>query len=113
MSTPPTTGSLFPPWTTSALRAAIALLGLGVAGGLTGLMVFVRSPLFTGEADAIAQPLQFDHRHHVADVGIDCRFCHLTVEKAASAGYPPTEVCMSCHGQIWNRSPLLAPVRAS
>jgi hypothetical protein len=76
-------------------------------------MVFVRSPLFTGQGEPIMQPLQFDHRHHVADVGIDCRYCHATVETAASAGYPATEVCMSCHGQIWNQSPLLAPVRQS
>jgi Cytochrome c7 and related cytochrome c len=113
LSNPPTTGSLFPPWTTTVLRLALALLAFGLTAGIGGLMIFVRSPLFTGQSDPIEQPLQFDHRHHVADVGIDCRFCHLTVETAASAGYPPTEVCMSCHGQIWNQSPLLAPVRAS
>jgi hypothetical protein len=113
VSNPPTTGSLFPPWTNTAIRLVLALLALGLAGGIAGLMIFVRSPLFTGQDEPVMQPLQFDHRHHVADSGIDCRFCHLTVESAASAGYPPTEVCMSCHGQIWNQSPLLAPVRAS
>jgi hypothetical protein len=95
------------------LRLSLALIPAVLIGGITVLMIFVRSPLFTGEGETITQPLQFDHRHHVADLGVDCRFCHLTVETAASAGYPPTEVCMSCHGQIWNQSPLLAPVRAS
>ena len=76
-------------------------------------MIYVRSPLFTGEGEIVAQALQFDHRHHVADAGIDCRFCHLTVTTAASAGYPPTEVCMSCHSQVWSQTPLLAPVRRS
>jgi hypothetical protein len=108
-----TTDALFPPWTNTAIRLALGILAVGVPGALVGLMIFVRSPLYTGQLAPVPQPLQFDHRHHVADAGIDCRFCHLTVETAASAGYPPTEVCMSCHAQIWNQSPLLAPVRAS
>jgi hypothetical protein len=110
---PQTTGDLFPPWTSTAFRLVLALGALGLGGGLTALMVLARSPLYTGQNEPVAQPLQFDHRHHVGDLGIDCRYCHLTAETAASAGYPPTEVCMSCHGQIWNQSPLLAPVRES
>ncbi len=113
MSNPPTTGALFPPWTSTAFRLVLAAVALGGGGALTGLMVFARSPLYTGQHEPVSQPIQFDHRHHVGDLGIDCRYCHLTVETTASAGYPPTEVCMSCHGQIWNQSPLLAPVRAS
>ena len=113
MSNPLTTGALFPPWTTTAFRVVLGLLGVGVVSAVVGPMIFVRSPLFTGQAAPVAQPLQFDHRHHVNDAGVDCRYCHLTAETGASAGYPPTEVCMSCHGQIWNQSPLLAPVRAS
>ena len=113
MSNPVTTGALFPPWTTTALRAALGLLGLGLVGAVVGPMIYVRSPLFTGQSGPVEQPLQFDHRHHVTDAGVDCRYCHLTAETGASAGYPPTEVCMGCHGQIWNQSPLLAPVRRS
>ena len=71
------------------------------------------SPLFTRQNEPINQPVEFDHRHHVRDHGIDCRFCHTTVEKGASAGYPPSEVCGSCHGQVWNKSPYLAPIRTS
>jgi cytochrome c7-like protein len=113
LSNPVPTGALFPPWTTTALRVALGLLGVGLVAAVVGPMIYVRSPLFTGQAEPIAQPIQFDHRHHVADAGIDCRYCHLTAETGASAGYPPTEVCMGCHGQIWNQSPLLASVRQS
>ena len=61
----------------------------------------------------LEQPVPFSHKHHVGDDGIDCRFCHSTVEKSAFAGLPSTEVCMSCHSQIWRDSPLLEPVRES
>src|SRR5438093_4874245 len=61
----------------------------------------------------IDQPVQFSHKHHVADDGIDCRYCHTSVEKSAFAGVPPTETCMTCHSQIWVDSPLLEPVRES
>jgi hypothetical protein len=56
-------------------------------------------------------PVQFDHRHHVGDDGIDCRYCHSTVEVSASAGIPSTSLCMNCHSQIWNKSPKLEPLR--
>src|SRR5207248_450924 len=59
------------------------------------------------------QPVQFSHKHHAADDGIDCRYCHTTVEKSSFANVPPTETCMTCHSQIWTDSPLLAPVQAS
>lgn len=61
----------------------------------------------------IEQPVPFSHKHHVGDDGIDCRFCHSTVETSAFAGIPSTEVCMSCHSQIWRDSPLLEPIRES
>lgn len=61
----------------------------------------------------IEQPIQFSHKHHVGDDGIDCRYCHTSVEKAASAGMPSTNTCMSCHSQIWSDSPEIQPIRAS
>jgi hypothetical protein len=61
----------------------------------------------------VEQPVQFSHRHHVGDDGIDCRYCHTSVEKAATAGMPPTHTCMTCHSQIWSDSPELQAVRAS
>ena len=59
------------------------------------------------------QPVPFSHKHHVGGLGIDCRYCHTTVEVAASAGMPATGICMNCHSQIWSDSPMLEPVRES
>jgi hypothetical protein len=59
------------------------------------------------------QPVPFSHQHHVNELGIDCRYCHQSVEKSAWANVPPTHTCMSCHSQIWTNSPLLEPVRES
>jgi hypothetical protein len=55
----------------------------------------------------------FSHQHHVSGLGIDCRYCHTSVEIAPSAGVPPTETCMTCHSQIWTNAAMLAPVRQS
>jgi len=72
-----------------------------------------RSSWNTGQWVERQQPVQFSHKHHVGDDGIDCRYCHTSVETAASAGIPSTAVCMNCHKQIWADSPSLEPVRAS
>jgi len=72
-----------------------------------------RSSYLTGRYLEVQQPVQFSHKHHVGDDGIDCRYCHSTVETTASAGMPPTQTCMNCHSQIWSDSPYLEPVRAS
>jgi len=74
---------------------------------------FSRSPFNTNVGVPVDQPVPFSHQHHAAELGIDCRYCHTPVEKAAYAGIPPTETCMSCHSQIWTNSPLLQPVRDS
>ncbi len=72
-----------------------------------------RSSYLTGRYLEKQQPVQFSHKHHVGDDGIDCRYCHQTVETTASAGMPSTQTCMNCHSQIWADSPYLEPVRAS
>jgi hypothetical protein len=61
----------------------------------------------------LSQPVPFSHQHHVAGLGVDCRFCHTSVEVSARAGMPPTWTCMTCHSQIWTNAELLAPVRNS
>src|SRR5207302_2581426 len=71
------------------------------------------SPYTTYVGVPLAQPVPFSHRHHVEGLGIDCRYCHTSVEKSAFAGIPSTETCMSCHSQLWTDAPVLAPVRAS
>src|SRR5689334_12637849 len=104
--------SLFKPSSNTAFRIALFVLALVLGGGLVaGPMIYVRTPYFTQLQDPIDQPVQFDHRHHVGDEGIDCRYCHALVEKAPNAGVPPTSLCLNCHEQIWNKSPKLAPVR--
>lgn len=72
-----------------------------------------RSPYATQANVVRQQPVQFSHKHHATAMGIDCRYCHTTVEESRFAGIPPTETCMTCHSQIWIDSPMLEPVRAS
>ncbi|MGZ3421050.1 MAG: cytochrome c3 family protein [Polyangiales bacterium] len=104
---------LFPPWSDAALRLGLAAaLGGAIAGPLLA-MVWARSAYTTGRADPVRQPIAFDHRHHVRDVEIDCRFCHAGAETSRNAGVPPTKLCMGCHAQIWNDAPVLAPLRES
>ncbi len=105
--------ALFTPRSNAVFRLVLVVLVAGAAGTIGALMVYWRVPYGTGQFDQIAQPVQFDHRHHVQDDLIDCRYCHTTVDKAPSAGLPPTELCLNCHSQVWNKSPLLDLVRAS
>ncbi|HZS08771.1 MAG TPA: cytochrome c3 family protein [Blastocatellia bacterium] len=72
-----------------------------------------RSPYVTQAFVAREQPVQFSHKHHVGDDGIDCRYCHTTVEQSAFAGIPPTKTCMNCHSQLFLHSSYLEIVRAS
>ena len=85
-----------------------------VIGGLIGLLIAIgQSSYVTRAQEYIEQPIQFSHLHHAGDDGIDCRYCHTSVETAAFAGIPPTKTCMNCHSQIWSTAPILEPVRAS
>ena len=61
----------------------------------------------------VEQPVPFSHEHHVGGLGIDCRYCHTSVENSSFAGIPPTKICMNCHSQIWNNAAMLEPVRSS
>jgi len=72
-----------------------------------------QSPYFTEVAVTRDQPVPFSHEHHVHGLGIDCRYCHTSVEQSSFAGIPATHVCMSCHSVIWKNAPLLKPVRDS
>lgn len=71
------------------------------------------SPYMTREGMPLDQPVPFSHKHHVSGLGIDCRYCHVSVENSAFAGIPPTETCMTCHSQVWTDAPVLEPVRQS
>ncbi len=94
-------------------RATLVVLVLLIVGVPAALMAWARFPYSLGLHDAPEQPVPFDHRHHVRDDHIDCRYCHWTVERSPSAGLPASETCMNCHSQVFNDSPLLAPVRES
>lgn len=104
---------IFHPSTNTISRVSIfggALFLLGLLWVLYGVN---SSAYVTGVGVAVGQPVPFSHKHHVSGIGIDCRYCHSSVEDSAVAGLPPTETCMSCHSQIWADSPMLEPVRAS
>ena len=88
--------------------------GLFLLGALTfGLATVNRSSWVTRQGIAREQPVQFSHMHHAGELGIDCRYCHTTVETNANAGFPATHVCMTCHSQLWTNAEMLAPVRQS
>jgi hypothetical protein len=92
----------------SIYGAVFLLTGAGYA-----LAVFVRSSYATNVGLAIQQPIPFSHQHHVNELGIDCRYCHTSVEDGHFAGIPPTKTCMNCHSQIWQGAEMLAQVRDS
>ena len=72
-----------------------------------------RSDYVTGVKISREQPVQFSHKHHVGDDGIDCRYCHTSAERSAFAGIPPTKTCMNCHSVMFADTGYLEPVRAS
>jgi hypothetical protein len=88
--------------------------GLGMVGFLLWVgLLLMRSDFVTGANANVTQPVQFSHAHHVGGLGIDCRYCHTSVETSAFANIPPTKTCMNCHSQIWLNSSYLEPVRDS
>jgi hypothetical protein len=101
-------------------RSSNAIARVSLVGGILavfGLMwvtyTVYWAPWATRVHVAIDQPVPFSHKHHVGEDGIDCRYCHTSVEKSGFAGIPSTEICMSCHSQLWTDAPMLAPVRES
>jgi hypothetical protein len=105
--------ALFTPKANAIFKGVLVLLVAGAGGTVGALMLYPRTPFGTGQQEQVAQPIQFDHRHHVVDDLIDCKYCHQTVDRAPSAGIPPTGLCLNCHSQVWNKSRLLDVVRAS
>ena len=101
-------------------RSANTISRLSIFGAVfvvAGLLVMFdavnRSPWVTQAATAREQPIQFSHERHVSGNGLDCRYCHSSVEDSSFAGIPPTKTCMNCHSQIFSNSPFLEPVRES
>jgi hypothetical protein len=96
----------------TARMSLAGVLGVALLGGWI-VFALMRSSWATKQHEYVEQPIQFSHKHHVGGVGIDCRYCHTSVERSSFAGIPPTSTCMNCHSQIWNTAPILEPVRAS
>ncbi|MBI4403611.1 MAG: cytochrome c3 family protein [Deltaproteobacteria bacterium] len=92
-------------------RVSLSVIVLLGASSLWLAGAFERSPYKTLEKVPRDQPVPFSHQHHVGGIGIDCRYCHVSVETSRFAGIPAVSVCMNCHSQIWADSPALAPVR--
>ena len=96
-------------WARTSIALLLVLLAiLGLAGDR-----LQRSPYVTNQGIRPEQPVPFSHQHHVGGLGIDCRYCHTSVEDSSFAGIPPTKTCMNCHSQIWTNAPMLEPIRAS
>ena len=94
-------------------RASLVLTGLIVIALGVTLDQLQRSPWVTRQGQRPEQPVPFSHKHHVQGLGLQCQYCHTSVEKSSYAGIPPTKTCMNCHAQIWTNAALLQPVRDS
>ena len=94
-------------------RMCLVLTGLIVIALGVTLDQLQRSPWVTRQGQRADQPVPFSHKHHVQGLGLQCQYCHTTVENSSYAGVPPTRTCMNCHAQIWTNAQLLEPVRES
>ena len=104
---------IFEPRSNTIARVSLVCALLFIGGGAWGFHKIYWSHYMTRVNLPPTQPVQFSHEHHVGGLGIDCRYCHTSVEKAAFAGIPATEICMTCHSQLYTDAPILAPVRSS
>ena len=95
------------------VRMSLVLTGLIVIALGVTLDELQRSPWVTRQGQRADQPVPFSHKHHVQGLGLQCQYCHTTVENSSYAGIPPTRTCMNCHAQIWTNAQLLEPVRQS
>jgi len=95
------------------VRLSLVLTGLIVIALGVTLNELQRSPWVTRQGQRADQPVPFSHKHHVEGLGLQCQYCHTSVEKSSYAGIPPTKTCMNCHSEIWTNAQLLEPVRNS
>ncbi len=104
---------VFAPSATTVYRVALAGLLLTLVATSTAVFAYYHTPYWNRIGIAPSQPVLFSHRHHAGELGIDCRFCHQTVETTGFAGMPATETCLICHSQIFRDTPMLRPVIVS
>jgi hypothetical protein len=108
-----TMGAVFTPRANLMVRGGLAGLALLVTAVGLGAYAYTHSPWATGVGRFVSQTVPFSHQHHVAGLGLDCRFCHTSVEDSPFAGIPPTQTCMRCHSELWTQAEVLEPVRTS
>jgi hypothetical protein len=104
---------LFRPSADTIARVVLVSVVVRPFVAIGGAYALMRSPYVTGQSITLNQPVPFSHAHHVGDVGLDCRYCHTSVETSAFAGMPTTTTCMTCHSQLFTNTAMLAPVRQS
>ncbi|WP_114942932.1 cytochrome c3 family protein [Microvirga calopogonii] len=104
---------LFTPAATTLFRVVIVLIGLGAVAAGAAAYVWARSGSTWNVGKPASQPVPFRHDLHSGSLGIDCRYCHSTVERTADAGMPSAQTCMSCHSQVWIGASVLEPIRSS
>ncbi|MFC1555776.1 cytochrome c3 family protein [candidate division KSB1 bacterium] len=103
---------IFPEWSNEIpkyLFAGVAFILIATAG----FIWYYFSPEYTDSGYRPDQPVKYSHKLHAGDLGIDCRYCHTTVETSPVAAVPPTQTCMNCHKLILPESEKLLPVRES
>jgi len=105
--------AIFVPAANLAAKLTLLVAAAFVVAGIAWWWAWPRTDYQRHTDWTVEQPVPFSHQHHVSGLGLDCRFCHTTVETAANAGLPPTYTCMTCHSQIWTNAAILAPVRQS
>ncbi|MEZ4704919.1 MAG: cytochrome c3 family protein [Bdellovibrionota bacterium] len=103
---------IFPKWSNFIVPAIVVLKGAGLVG-ITLFVWYYFSPQYTEVGYQPKQPIEYSHKLHAGDLGIDCRYCHSSVESTPFAGIPSTQVCMNCHNMIGKDNPKLAPLRES
>jgi hypothetical protein len=103
---------ILPPWSNKLPLAGALVAGLGGVAAV-GFVWYFFSPRFTDAGYRPVQPVPYSHRLHAGELGLDCRYCHASVEISAVANIPPTAVCMNCHKTVKRDSEKLQPIRDS
>lgn len=104
---------VFPKSSNTLSKASIVVSGLVVAALGLATININRTTYVNTQSMPVDQVVQFTHTHHVGSLGLDCRFCHFSVEESSFAGIPPSKTCMGCHSVVWKDAPILEPVRES
>ncbi|MGX9966286.1 cytochrome c3 family protein [Roseomonas sp. F4] len=104
---------LFSPAADRKLRGILVVMAAALVLAGTVAFAVARSDGAWGVGTPAAQPIPFSHAIHAGQIGLDCRFCHATVENAAQAGMPSAETCLGCHSQVWNVTAQFAPLETA